>query len=328
MLNRPARLHPPRWSATTLLLLAVPFLAAGAAWSVTLPNSGQHEQRNFDARVAANFGFQTTISATQQEAVERLRAKLPELAVTFEPTSRAVHSIYNRAGYLTDANALGDPLAIALDYLKQNEALLGVTAADLAVHEVTDTVYNRATGATHVYLRQLHRGIPLYNGQLHVNVNRDGRVISVNNAFLPSLAQAVNVERVAGVMANEELLDAEAAVQRAAASLGIQLSSPPAALDTGRGVRRETEIDSSGISQSPIHARLTWLPIRDDDARLVWNFQIQTLDGLHWYDLTVDALTGQVWTRFDWTNSGTYRVYEQPVESPLHTTPATPHSLD
>ena len=83
------------------------------------------------------------------------------------------------------------PRAIALAYVRENLATLGLEESDLAGYEVTDSVYSRVTGATHIYLRQRHRGLPVYNTQLHVNVNRDGRVISVNNSFLPGLARAV-----------------------------------------------------------------------------------------------------------------------------------------
>jgi extracellular elastinolytic metalloproteinase len=66
------------------------------------------------------------------------------------------------------------------------------------------------------------------------------------------------------------------------------------------------------------------LPVRPGEARLVWNFQIHTLDKQHMWDLTVDAGTGQVWTRFDWVAGDQYRVYPRPVESPNHTTPLPP----
>ena len=56
---------------------------------------------------------------------------------------------------------------------------------------VTDAVYSRVTGTTHIYLQQRHAGIPVYNAQLQVNVNREGRIISVNNGFLPGIAQSV-----------------------------------------------------------------------------------------------------------------------------------------
>ena len=47
---------------------------------------------------------------------------------------------------------------------------------------------SKITGATHIYLRQRYQGIPVYNGQLQINVNRDGRIISVNNSFLAGIA--------------------------------------------------------------------------------------------------------------------------------------------
>ena len=76
-------------------------------------------------------------------------------------------------------------------FIRSNVAALGLEPSDLKDYVVTDVVYSRVTGATHIYLQQRHAGIPVYNGQLHVNVNRAGRIISVNNSFLPALAQSV-----------------------------------------------------------------------------------------------------------------------------------------
>jgi hypothetical protein len=58
--------------------------------------------------------------------------------------------------------------------------------------------------------------------------------------------------------------------------------------------------------------------------RLVWNFMIHTADRQHSYDMTVDAMNGKVWTRFDQVASDSYRVYARPAESPNHVSPAPP----
>ena len=79
-----------------------------------------------------------------------------------------------------------------------------------------------------------------------------------------------------------------------------------------------------GVDGTAGEGRLMWLAISQGDARLVWNFQIETADSLHHYDFTVDAASGQVWTRFDWVAQDTYRVYQAPVESPIHTSPPPP----
>ncbi|MCI0346334.1 MAG: extracellular metalloproteinase, partial [Chloroflexi bacterium] len=264
------------------------------------------------ARVAFNHTFRVEPAAAQRQAVAALAAQVPELAATYEETTGVTRTLSNQTGYLTGPLP-GDPLTIARDFVAQHAGLLGLAPGDLD-YEVTDDVFTRVTGASHLYLRQLHDGIPVYNGQLHVNVNRDGRVISVNNAFLPGLGAAT-----AGLRAS---LTAEDAVLAAAAHLG--LAGRPEALTPPEGPRQLTRLRAKGISTEEVEAGLAWLPVRSGVARLVWNFQVVTPDGEHWYDMTVDAATGQVWTRFDWTNSDSYRVYPQPVESPNHTTPLPP----
>ena len=64
--------------------------------------------------------------------------------------------------------------------------------------------------------------------------------------------------------------------------------------------------------------------MRRGEVRLGWNFQVETTDRQHHYDLVVDATDGLVWTRFDWVASDNYRVYSQPNESPNHATPVPP----
>ncbi|MCH9646666.1 MAG: M36 family metallopeptidase [Deltaproteobacteria bacterium] len=305
-----------RWGIA--LALSVAMLAAGASWAAAPESSDRHEARNFDARVNHNVGFSATPTTAQQQAVERARSLSMDLAVTYEPTASAPRTLYNQAGYLTNGpKGRFDAMEVAMDYLRQNLDLLGLSYSGLGSYEVTDVVHSEVGGATHIYLRQLHQGLPLYNGQLQINVNRDGKILSVNNAFLNSLASAVNSSTPA--------LSASDAIQGAADHLQIprpRLTQERAATDDDP--RQKTVFSARGFSVEPIEAQLMWLPIREGDARLVWNFQVVTVDGNHWYDMTVDAATGQIWTRFDWTNSGTYRVYPEPLESPDATTPLPP----
>ena len=181
---------------------------------------------------------------------------------------------------------------------------------------MTDVVPNPTTGSTHVYVRQTIQGLSVYNAQLHVNVDRESRIMSVNNQFVPALGGSIN--------AVAPTSSAAAAVARAAEHLAIALEATPEILEQASSIDRVTEVDPTGVSLEPITARLMFLPVRLGTVRLVWNFQIHTADGAHAYDFTVDADTGTVWTRFDWVASDQYVVYQQPVESPSHTTPAPP----
>ncbi|MBI2346926.1 MAG: M36 family metallopeptidase [Deltaproteobacteria bacterium] len=274
-------------------------------------------ERNFDARIALTQDIVVSPNMSQLAAAAILRESLPDLAARYEKTTGALRTLYNMSGYLTGVQAqVGDPATLALDYVQNHLELFGLSLADLNNLEPTDSVFSKVTGATHLYWRQTYQGFSLYNGQLHVNVNRDGRVLSVNNAFLPGIAKAVNTSQPA--------LPANEAVRKALLSLGVCLMAPPAQVKAPEGVTQHTVVDSTGISQEAIEAHLMWVPIQQGKARLVWNFQLVTLDSQHAYDMTVDAVTGEVLTRFDWVAEDSYTVYHLPVESPNHTTPAPP----
>ncbi len=272
-------------------MASVLLLASGLAYA----SNEQH--RNFDARALLNKGLTAKPSAEQVQAAEALRRDMPDLAVSFDDATGAARSVWNQVGYLTaGGSSTADTKAIGLEFVSANLGLFGLTPEDLAELEVTDSVATDRNGVTHVYLRQVHKGLPLYNGQLQFNVAKDGRIVSINNLFLPRLAQGVNT--------TTPKLSAAEAIASATRHLGWT----DAARDPG---------------SSPVpDAKLMLLPVRAGMARLVWNFQLQDDD--HWYDLTVDAVDGKVWTRFDWVADATYKVYQQPVESPQHTTPLPP----
>ena len=285
-------------------------------WSVgAQAQLAPQQERHFDARIEHNRAFAAVRPALRAEAIQGLVANVQELTVESNDVTGVVSSLASQRGYLTEA-ARGEPMALAQAFIRSNLTALGLEAADLQGYAVSDVVYSSVTGATHIYLQQRHRGLSVYNAQLHVNVNRDGRIISVNNSFLPGVARAVR--------SLQPRIQLPFAVSAAAQFAGAPTAPTPRALQAAGGAEQATRVAHEGLSLSPIEGRLMLLPIRQGEARLVWNFQIQTLDEEHWWDYTVDAETGQVWTRFDWTSGDQYRVYPLPEESPSHTSPLPP----
>lgn len=272
------------------------------------------DTRNFDARIAANGGHRAlTVSDASLAAEDALAAEAPGLAVTFDANTGVARNIRTRTGFLTGPHPGARPEDVAREFTSRHKDLLGLTDLDLESLTLTDAVTSEVGGNQHLYFQQSFRGIPVYLGQLQVHLDRDGRVLSVNNAVMPNLRDAANND-LAGVSAPR-------AVAAAARHLGLEIARPvTAGIQSAHSVR----IPGQDLSQDPIDAKLVWLPVRKGQAHLAWNFQIRTLDDQHWYDLTVDAHTGQVWTRVDWTASGTYRVYSDPTESPQHTSPLPP----
>lgn len=274
------------------------------------PGSPHH----LDARVVLARGPKVAPARAQQAAIDDLRSALPALRVEVDDATGATAMLWNMAGYLTAPDAR-DAEAVAEDFMRSRPALLGLMASDVVDAELTDRVSSAVSGVTHLYFRQRVNGIPVYNAQLHFNIASDGRILSVNNQFLPNVTAAVASLRPG--------LDAVGGVGRAAAHLGLR-DVPARVTSADAGPRRSTRIQAPDLSAEEITAALVIVPVRQGMARLAWNFQVWTGDEQHAFDYTVDAESGQVWTRFDWVSADKYRVYPRPIESPAHATPAPP----
>ena len=285
-------------------------------WAGVAPAQGiDASERHFDARAeqASTLGLRR--SSVQALAPQSLSADVQELsALEVDEITGAVRSLASERGFLSAASS-GRPMTIAMDFVQRNLAALGLEASDLQGYAISNVVYSKITGTTHIYLQQRYQGIPVYNSQLQINVNRDGRIISVNNTFMAGLARAVASLKPG--------IQMPAAVGEALRFSGMKAPAP-GIVSASADLQQRTRVANAGISLDPIDGSLMLLPVRPGEARLVWNFQIHTLDKQHSWDLTVDAASGQVWTRFDWTAGDQYRVYPRPVESPNHTTPLPP----
>ncbi|HEY5809180.1 MAG TPA: M36 family metallopeptidase [Povalibacter sp.] len=296
-------------SLSLIPLLLCPVLAS--AQSIGLTDS----ERHYDARTAQSRALISDQFQAKVPTPQSLSADVQELSpLEVDEVTGSVRSLTSERGFLSRPTR-GAPMAIAMNFVRRNLAALGLEASDLEGYTVANVVESKVTGATHIYLQQRHQGIPVYNAQLHINVNRDGRIISVNNTFMAGLQRAVSA-----VKPNLQL---PAAVGEALKFSGMKAAAP-ALISATADSQQRTRVTNAGISVAPIDGALMLLPIRPGEAKLVWNFQVHTLDKQHSWDLTVDADTGQVWTRFDWIAGDQYRVYPRPVESPNHTTPLPP----
>ncbi len=304
-----------------LVFVVVALLISGVAKAQTPAPESNYDRRTSTAQ-ATGLAL-ATATREQARALATLRGALSgSLQSSLDRRTGVTRSLYNPLGYLTGA-AAGEPARIADDFLRGNPALIGLEAGDLDDHEVTDTVFSAVSGVTHIYLRQRYLGLPIYNAQLQVHVTRDGRISGITNGFVPGLAK---LRKLA-----VPVTSAADAVASAAAHLGTPLRSRPRLMAPPAGARQLTSVSAASLSSRPVDAELMWLPI-GRDLQLVWRFQVHTPDAQHIYDMTVDAEGGaldptdggRVFTRFDWVTSSEYRVYEQPVESPNHTSPSPP----
>jgi extracellular elastinolytic metalloproteinase len=296
-------------AAGAVLLVAGTVLAA--APTTTALSDGQ----TFDNRIEHNESFVIAQPSAQIAALKAVQNQVPDLSFTYDDRFGTTRTLSSNTTYLT-APSKGAPMDIALAYVRANLGVFGLSAADVAQFEVTDNVFAKVSGSTHIYLRQMANGIPVYNGQLQVNVNRDGRIMSVNNQFVPNLAAAAT-----GVAPS---ITATQAMASAIESANIQLTSAPQALGAPEGPQQVTRFEQQGLSLEPVTAKLMYLPIRSGQVALVWNFEVWTLDGGHYYDFTVDAQSGEVWTQYDLMAHDAFKVYPSNLDGPQKARPLPP----
>jgi extracellular elastinolytic metalloproteinase len=217
---------------------------------------------------------------------------------------------------------VGRPLTIALAYLSSHRGDFGLAAPDLSDLAVSDQYTDKASGTTHIYLQQRYEGIDVFDGITDVNVARDGSVINVGDRFVSDLAGKVGAATPPRGVGQ--------GVQDAARGLGLGLGQAPQVVHVKGGSAQETLFNRAGISLRPIPARLVWVPTASG-VRLAWNVTIDQTDGEHWWSANVDAATGALLSKVDYTaSSDSYDVVPPPHESPpdggrsLVTDPADP----
>ena len=166
-----------------------------------------------------------------------------------------------------------------------------MTAADFSDLMFTSVYETKGLGVTHVNINQRYRDMEVFGGQITVNVGADGKVVFAGG-------QAVSLATVASDAQN---LDATAAVNKAALGLKLQAPQKVRVLRRTGAKSQTTVLSGGGISRTPIEATLGWQPSADG-LRLAWRTIIDESDDAHLWNAAVDAKTGALLKKDDWTS--------------------------
>lgn len=237
---------------------------------------------------------------------EAQAAPVPPEPVT-QPVPRQGPPGSDPAGFLTGPSA-GDSLDIALRYIRANQKQLRLTDDDLADYVIKDHYVSQHNGVTHLYLRQRYQGIEVFNGDIAVNITAYGAIINLHNGFISDLKNRVNTVTPA--------LSPAEAVNQGAQALGLALTEPLRPLQNIGGPEQEILLSDGGLTYDGIPVRLMYQLTARGEARLVWNASLNLRTGQNWWNIRVDAVTGQLLSRNDWIVNETYTVFEAPKENP------------
>lgn len=233
-----------------------------------------------------------------------------------------VTSAFNYGGFLTEPSAVS-PLEIAEKYITENSTELGFDASESITHVVTNSYESSHTGVTHVYLQQTVNGLPVENAVLNVNVMPDGRILNAASTFVSGLTASE-----AGALSTDPQVSASSALESLATAFEWTFSEDAApagdvSFDTAapwlsdwfQEPQFQSTVIASAVSTTEIPAHLQYVATTDG-LELSWKLNVQTPDGLHWYDASVSAEDGDVLIVSDWVANATYNVFEAPKQSP------------
>jgi hypothetical protein len=215
--------------------------------------------------------------------------------------------LWQAGGYLSDPSP-GEPLDVAMAYLASHAGLFALDPADILQSAVTDLYTSADTGVTHIYLRQQFGGLEVVNANMSVNVTADGRVLNVGGGFVSGLGACA-------VAMVEAPLTAVAASSRAGLAVGLPSAADSLVAEQTDGPDRTTVLINPELSLDPIPAKLHYVA-SPEGVRLAWDLVMRTADLQHWYELSVDAATGECLRLSDWVDAASYNVYAGPAESP------------
>jgi len=298
--------------ALTLLLVSVSAAAAAPARS---PRSGPADpgaKPYLDVRTPATRGAEAPGAAplralprADAAARRRLVGRLGgEAVLNADPITATPRMLGRLDGTLTGPRA-GDPATVAMGYVDDNAAALGLGAADVATLHLADRV--KVGGVTYLRWRQEVQGIPALDNALQAAVDGDGRVVTVAGAPRHDLA---------GAPVTPALSAAEA---RAAVARDVGVDRPATVTDGPTGPRRETTFSTGDRAALVLFGGA-------GDVRLAWQVTYEASSAA-WYDAVVDAATGAVLRRANMVDSLTANVFHNYPGAPVGGT-QTPEVLD
>lgn len=181
-------------------------------------------------------------------------------------------------------------LSIAQPGLKEVQSLLE-QRFQLATGELQVSSHHssEASGLTHYYFQQFHRGIPVRNALASAHLSKEGEMAHLNASLLANFGQKAVYSGLRYTMPE--------AAQRACRLLGIPVAGHFEPFSEKRG--GYWLLDSKGSTGRPVSARLVYEKRPDGAYAQAWELTLFTPDMNHCWLVCLDASSGELLSRQD-----------------------------
>lgn len=148
---------------------------------------------------------------------------------------------------------------------------------------VVNDYVSKKTNITHIYINQYHQGIKINNALSSIAI-KDNKVVYFGNSFISNLNEKVNTRTPA--------ITPLVAIQKAASHLKLGSTAGLKLLNT---IGTNEFVFSKGtLSKEDIPISLVFTSTQTGELKLSWNVSIYTIDGKHYWTVSVDATSGEL----------------------------------
>ena len=183
-----------------------------------------------------------------------------------------------------------------LRFVEQNAQKWGLVESDYADIMVSDMYTNYKTGVTYIYLIQAYKGIPVNNAITPVIISPEGKITVVKHGFVKGLETKVN--------GTKPSLTPVAAIKSSVAHLGLVAKDMPTLLRSDMD-KNIFDFGVADFAHNEISVKLTYV-LENNQLKLAWNLAIDEKQDSDYYNTFVDASTGQVIAKNNYTKSCTF----------------------
>lgn len=166
-----------------------------------------------------------------------------------------------------------------------------LTQSDIQHFVVTDQYTDQHNGVTHIYLRQVVNGIEVFNANSSIHIAKNGQLISLENAFVPSAVTKTNSTNPA--------IGVSSAMQSAGNEVSMNMKTAMTKADLPLQNNQVAIMDAS-VSPEPIKVKLYYLST-PEGLKLSYNVEVYNNETSDWWNVRVDALNGVVLEKNNWT---------------------------
>jgi len=180
----------------------------------------------------------------------------------------------------------------------------GWLPSDVNDYLISDQYTDKQTGLTYAYVQQRHHNIIVHNA-ISVFLIKENKVVYFKPGIVSQLGKKVKTDK--------PTISSEAAIELAFRHLGIKGQSSVRLLSTDNELNRFNF--ESTVAASPVKVQLVY-KVLDENIYLAWDVSIEMKNEAHWWNVRVNALTGEYIDKNDFTTSCSFG--DQCNDSPAH----------